>query len=116
MYGRNFFLSSTLILLTIHAVGCTSVNYFGNSFDSTTTVDLYLSKEEIKSDYTVIGHALGTGTLWASNDKIQKELINEAQKKGADAILITGLGQSHISIGGSGSSVSQITASFLKYQ
>ena len=49
MYSRHFYLTSVLILLAIHTVGCTGVNYVGNSFDSTTTVDLYLSKEEIKA-------------------------------------------------------------------
>ena len=73
MCRGNFQLSSAFILVALFAVGCAGVNYVGNSFDPTTTVDVYFSKEEIETDYTVMGHALGTGT-WVSNDKIQKKL------------------------------------------
>ena len=71
MCRGNFQLSSAFILVALFAVGCAGVNYVGNSFDPTTTVDVYFSKEEIETDYTVMGHALGTGT-WVSNDKTQK--------------------------------------------
>ena len=121
MCRRNFQLSSVFILVGLFAVGCAGVNYVGNLFNPTTTVDVYFSKEEIETDYTVMRHALGTGT-WVSNDKIQKKLIEEAQNRGADAILTTGLGESHIPIGGGeDGSVShvkqdQINVSFLKHQ
>ena len=72
MCRANFQLSSAFILVALFAVGCADVNYVGNSFNSTTTVDVYFSKEEIETDYTVMGHALDTGT-WVSNDKIQKK-------------------------------------------
>ena len=116
MCRSNFKLSSVFILVTLLAVGCASVNYVGKSFDPTTSVDVYFSKEEIKKEYTVIGQAIGSG-VWASNDKIEKKLIEEAKRKGADAILITGLGKSHVPIGESGSAdENQINASFLKYK
>ena len=112
-----FKLSSIFIFVALLAVGCASVNYVGKSFDSTTKVDMYFAKEEIKKEYTVIGHALGSGT-WVSNDKIQRKLIEEAKFRGANAILITGLGKLHIPIGDDGGSVDekQIKASFIKYK
>ncbi len=76
---------------------------------------MYFSKEEIKKEYTVIGHALGSGTL-ISNDKIQKKLIEEAKLNGADAILITGVGKSHIPAGDGSYDEQQINASFIKYK
>jgi len=113
MCRRNVQLSRIFAFLALFAVGCTSARYVGNSFSPTTAVDVYFSEEEIETDYTVMGHALGSGAWGASYAKIQEKLIKEAQHRGADAILITGLGQTHISIGEDGS---QINASFLKYQ
>ena len=117
MCRSNFKSSTAFILVTLLAIGCARVNYVGKSFDPTSSVDMYFSKEEIKKEYTVIGHAIGSGTFGASNDKIQKKLIEEAKRKGADAILITGLGRSHIPVGKEGSTEeNQIKASFLKYK
>lgn len=101
--------------MILFAVGCASVNYTGQSFEPTTTVDLYFSKEDIEKEYTVIGHALGS-SFFRSNDTIQKELLEEAKRKGADAVVITGLGKAHAPIGESSVDESQINASFLKYK
>lgn len=115
MYRKTFQLSSVFIPVILFAVGCASVNYVGESFDPTTTVDLYFSKEAIEKEYTVMGHALGS-SFFRSNDTIQKELLEEAKRKGADAVLITGLGKAHAPIGESSVDESQINASFLKYK
>ena len=116
MCKSNFCLSSVFILVTLLALGCASVNYVGKTFDPTANVDIYFSKEEIKKEYTVIGHAIGSGAL-VSNEKIQEKLIEEAKLKGADAILITGLGKSHMPIGDDSSiDETQINASFIKYR
>ena len=69
--------------------------YVGKSFEPTTNVDLYFSKEDIQKEYTVMGHAIGSGTS-DSND-IQKALIEEAKEKGADAVLITEIGNPRLS-------------------
>ena len=110
-------LRSAFILVILFAMGCASVNYVGKYSDTTTNVDVYFSKEEVEKEYTVLGHAIGSGILGASNDKIQKKLIEEAKLKGADAILITGLGKTHVPVGESSSTEeTQINASFLKYK
>ena len=100
-------------LLTLLVIGCASVNYLGKSYDPTTTVDVYFSKEEIEREYTVMGHAIGSSG-WISLIELQKRLMEEAKRKGADAVLITGLGKD------SGSDFDidedQINASFLKYK
>ncbi|UCH10229.1 MAG: hypothetical protein JSU61_13700 [Fidelibacterota bacterium] len=98
--------------------GCATVNYIGNSFDPTTSVDMYFSEEEITQEYTVIGHALGSMLGWGSEDseEIRAKLIEVAQLKGADAILITGIGKDNFFMGGSSSAEIQIDALFLKYK
>ena len=117
MRKSNFILSSVFILLTLLAIGCASVDYVGKSFDPTTSVDMYFSEKDIEKDYTVIGHAIGMGEFGASTDKIQEKLIEEARRKGADAVLITGLGNDRFSAGESDSAdEKQIHASFIKYK
>ncbi len=115
MLKSKFKLSSILILIII--IGCTAnVNYVGKEFEPTTTVDVYFSAAEIEKEYTIIGHAIGSGGDFVSNDKIQGKLIDEAKSKGADAILITGVEKSNIPTGGGSTDEKQIKASFLKYK
>jgi len=113
----NLVPGSLLVVASFLAIGCASVNYVGKSFDPTTDVDIYFSEKEIEKEYTVMGRAIGSGAL-VSDEKIEEKLIEEARSKGADAILITGLGKSHIPIRGEGGSVeeNQINASFIKYE
>ena len=115
MCRKTFQLSSVFILMTLFVVGCASVNYVGESFEPTTTVDLYFSTESIEKEYTVIGHALGS-SVFGSNDAIQKELLEEAKRKGADAVLITGIGKELTTFGEGTVDEDQINASFLKYK
>ena len=80
-------------------------------------VDLYFSVDDIKMEYTVIGHALGVGG-WQKNHKgIKEALIKDAKENGADAVLITGMEREvrypwlwdwHVD--------SEVTALFLKYK
>jgi len=115
MLKREF--KTYIILILIIIIGCTAnVNYVGKEFEPTTTVDVYFSAAEIEKEYTIIGHAIGSGGDFVSNDKIQGKLIDEAKSKGADAILITGVEKSNIPTGGGSTDEKQIKASFLKYK
>ena len=96
------------IWVTLFAIGCANVNYVGKSFEPTTNIDLYFSKEDIEKEYTVMGHAIGSGTY--DSNAIQKALIEEAKEKGADAVLITGIDDQDNGY------ESEVTASFLKYK
>ena len=118
MIRNDFKLRSVfIILILLTVIGCTAnVNYVGKKFEPTTSVDVYYSEDEIEKEYTVMGHAIGSGGNFISNDKIQEKLISEAKSKGADAILITGLGKSNIPMGEGSESEKQINASFLKYK
>tara|TARA_B100000745_G_scaffold102961_1_gene65754 strand:+ start:1149 stop:1496 length:348 start_codon:yes stop_codon:yes gene_type:complete len=104
-----------LVLVALLAIGCASVNYVGKSFEPTTNVDLYFSKEDIEKEYTVMGHAIGSGTS-DSND-IQQALIDKAKEKGADAVLITEIDNQNSLLAEVDSDPdSEVKASFLKYK
>ena len=92
------------------------MNYVGDKYEPTNSVDLYYSESDIDIEYDLIGHGLGTG-FWVRNRKIQKKLIEEAKRKGADAILVTGLGKSNVLIGnGVSADEKQINVTFLRYR
>ena len=56
-----------------------------------------------------MGHAIGSGT--SDSNEIQKALIEEAKEKGADAVLITGIGNPLLSTEDSNPK-SEVKASF----
>lgn len=96
--------------------GCASVNYVGEEHNPTTKVDIYYSAEAIDKAYDLIGHGLGS-VFWVRNRKIQSKLVDEAMEKGADAILVTGLGKSNVLIGnGITADEKQVNVTFLKYR
>ena len=91
MKTHNFRLSAVVVLVMLLAMGCAPVSYIGNSYEPTDNVDLYFSVDDIKMEYTVIGHALGVGG-WQKNHKgIKEALIKDAKENGADVVLITGM-------------------------
>ena len=102
--------------LFLTMLGCAEVRYVGQTHPATTEVEIFFDEKNIEREYTTIGQAIGTGGLGANTEKIQKKLIEEAKKRGADAILITSVGKDSISLGESGSAdETQINASFIKY-
>ena len=117
---RSRFISLTRntlwLFLLVFTAGCASTEYIGETYAPTADVEVFYSEDAIPYEFTTIGQALGTG-VWVKNHKIQDKLVDEARKRGADAILITGLGQSHIPLGEDTSArEKQINASFLRYR
>lgn len=109
--------NSSWMLLCVFFVGCANTEYIGESYAPTDNVEIFYSEDAVPYDFTTIGQALGSG-VWVKNSKIQTKLVEEAMYRGADAILITGLGQTHIPLGEDGGSAreKQINASFLRYK
>lgn len=97
-------------------MSCASVNYVGKSLEETQNIEIFYSIDEIGVEYTVIGHALGLGLL-VNPEKIQQKLVKEARLKGADAIIISGIGKGEVLITtGMAAAENQLQASFLKYK
>jgi len=78
-----------------------------------TLISISLRKIQREKEYTVMGHAIGSGT--SDSNEIQKALIEEAKEKGTDAVLIIGIGNPLLSTEDSNPK-SEVKASFLKYK
>ena len=115
---HNFRLSAVVVLVLLLAIGCAPVSYIGNSYEPTNNVDIYFSADDIKMEYTVIGHALGADGWQKNQKRIKEALIKDAKENGADAVLITGMEREvrspwriwnwHVD--------NEVTALFLKYK
>jgi hypothetical protein len=68
--------------------GCVSVDYMGRSYAPTTHVDVFFSLEEVKRPYEVMGTASARADDGMGMQKIQDELVKDAMKRGADALVI----------------------------
>ena len=86
-------------LVFMSVSGCTNVYYVGDEYARTSAVDFYYTEASVNKPYDLIGHGLGSGFL-ARTRKIKSKLEEEAKARGADAILVTGLGKSKMLIGG----------------
>ena len=78
-------LSLSLLLLT----GCMTVDYVGTTYPSTTQVDLFFDEADIEADYTVMGELRveGDNHLFMRSEKMQRKLMEQARRRGADGIL-----------------------------
>lgn len=84
-----------IILLTILFSACSpTVQYVGKTYTPTTNVDIFLDTHDIKRDYEVIGKTDGiSGVFGSTFDEIQSKIIDEAKKRGADAVIIYNMEQ-----------------------
>ncbi len=116
MYQRHFDFVASFLFLVVLIFGCAHINYVGKSYDPTDQVEVYYSEQDISREYTVMGHAVGGGQLLVSTGKIQNKLIEKAKSKGADAVLITGIGREIGEESEGFDAEKQVKATFLKYK
>jgi hypothetical protein len=72
-------------------LGCTTINYIGESYPPTQHVDLYFSEEDIEKEYNVVGRVIATANSSEdvySSDKFTKAILKKAREKGADGVVI----------------------------
>jgi hypothetical protein len=85
----NSFFTLALVSLLFSSCFSTRVDYLGNSFTPTRSVDVYVDAAAIRKPYTVIGkgyvndHAYNITPL----ERIQENVVEKAKEKGADAVL-----------------------------
>ncbi|MXV51143.1 hypothetical protein GS399_09195 [Pedobacter sp. HMF7647] len=78
-------LKSLFITITIAFSSCSSVQYIGNTYSPTSNVDIFLDRNDIQKSYAVMGKIDGYGIDFTN---IQSDIMKEARKRGADAVLL----------------------------
>ena len=79
----------SLLVLALFVGACAErVDYVGTSYAPTTHVDLYFSEADVEEDYVVMGRAIAHAGTNVSTEELQKDLLEEAQEKGADGVII----------------------------
>lgn len=77
-----------LALLLFISACAPKVNFIGNQHAPTQSVDLFFDAKDIEKEYKVMGFMQNEGREFANDpEKIKAALIEEAKRRGADAIL-----------------------------
>ncbi len=78
------------LALLMLAAGCVSYEYKGESGgEPTTSVSVFMNSAKIRRTYQVLGEATVSGDYHeVSRDRLMDKLISEAEKNGADAVLV----------------------------
>jgi hypothetical protein len=79
------------IPLLLLAGACAHVDYVGKSYQPTTKVEIFFAEEDVIEPYEIMGRVVATADEIVSAEKMQDQIMEKAQKKGADAVVITGL-------------------------
>jgi hypothetical protein len=79
------------IPLLLLAGACAHVDYVGKSYPPTAKVEIFFAEEDVIEPYEIMGRVVATADEIVSAEKMQDQIMEKAQKKGADAVVITGL-------------------------
>ncbi len=90
---------------------CVSVDYVGKSYPATTNVEIYFAEADIPREYEVMGELIAEtdDMVFTNGEKMQNKLVEEAKKKGADGIILSGLERRVTGETGSSSSETKVT-------
>lgn len=78
----------SFVLILFMSACSPKINFIGNQHDPTQQIDLYFDAKDIEKEYKVMGFMQNEGREFANNpEKIKAALIDEAKRRGADAIL-----------------------------
>jgi hypothetical protein len=100
---------SLILLSALLTVSCTKIDYVGKSYTPTTDVDIFFSMDDLKGEYEVMGHLTATAGDFVSTEKMQEDILEKAREKGADAVVILGLGHYVVDTGSSWSETTETT-------
>jgi len=84
--------SAAALSFLLLAVGaCAHLDYIGESFAPTPRVDLFFAEKDVPGEYRVMGQILATAGDLVSAEKLQAKIVEKAQQKGADGVVLLGL-------------------------
>ena len=123
--GKIIVLILSMILFVTACGSDIEVDYLGDSYPSTSHVDVYFSEDDITEGYLVMGRATVDGS---DAGALQEKLIEKARESGADGIIFeefdrVGTGEKTIVndigdveiVNTKTTSVLQVKAIFIKY-
>jgi hypothetical protein len=79
------------VLATLLLTACAHVDYVGRSYPPTQKVDLFFDEREVEASYDVMGQVIARANDLVSAEKLQAKIMQKAQERGADAVVITGM-------------------------
>ena len=125
MNGKIIVLILSMILFLTACGSDIEIDYLGDSYPSTSDVDVYFSEDDITEGYLVMGRATVDGS---DAEALQEKLIEKARESGADGIIFeefdrVGTGEKTIVndigdveiVNTKTTSVLQVKAIFIKY-
>ena len=71
--------------------GCVSVDYVGKSYPPTASVDLFMTPDDVRRPYEVIGEAraqVEALPFTSPAEQLQQKLLDEARTRGANAVIL----------------------------
>ncbi len=80
-----------LSFLLLASGACAHLDYIGESYAPTPRVDLFFAEKDVPREYRVMGQILATAGDLVSAEKLQAKIVERAQQKGADAVVLLGL-------------------------
>ncbi|MBS1557764.1 MAG: hypothetical protein JST69_03470 [Bacteroidetes bacterium] len=75
-----------LLVLTLASCG-PRIIYYGRNYTPTANVDIFFRENDIPDEHEVMGKLVYEVTAKKRSEKVQKKLMNEGKRKGADAII-----------------------------
>lgn len=80
----------SILLLSVLCFSCSPrIDYLGNYYTPTNSIDLYFSEKDVKYEYEVMGIVKNNGQEYerSNSEDVQKAMVKKAKEVGADAIL-----------------------------
>jgi len=89
--SNQFLKSNQLLILMFFFFLCSScgpmVQYLGDSYPSTTNLDVYYDEKDVEKEYKTIGKMTHGNMFDYEVDTIKEKMIQKAKAKGADGIV-----------------------------
>ncbi len=87
-----FLLRFSLIAGVLSLLGaCVTADYIGETYAPSSHVDLYFDKADVGRAYKVMGRITLDADDIVSTSEIQRKMVEEAQKRGADGVIVEGM-------------------------
>ena len=74
------------LLITLSSCG-SQVIYYGRAYPTTNNVDIFFRESDVENANEIMGKMVYEVPAKKRSDKVQRKLMNRAQRKGADAII-----------------------------